>query len=226
MGTHVICTVAKLGVSALKALVLSLSVGLVPFFGGAVADSGADGHAVALPVARFLAVVATALGAGVDPHGLAPRDHSGPGAICVAVWTLSALRTALPFLVDRVDAGRGGAVRHQAAGDSVAVARALLTLRGLEVFSQLVHISPVFAAYLLAPRTAVGRVVANMNTSCRERSALRPGARRPLSGTFTLRAMVRIQKVPFSHVIYTAVGFTGVHLSGDGECQTARDTEH
>lgn len=55
--------------------------------GGAVANAGADGQPVALPVAGLLAVVATALGAGVDPYGLAPWDHPGPGGVRVAVRT-------------------------------------------------------------------------------------------------------------------------------------------
>lgn len=106
----------------------------MPVLGGAVTNSGTHGHPVALPVAGFLAVMATALGAGVDPNVLAPWDYSGPGSICVTVWAVSALRTALPFLIDGVDAGRGRAVGHKATGDAVTVTRALLTFRGLEVF--------------------------------------------------------------------------------------------
>lgn len=45
--------------------------------------------------------------------------------------TVLALRATLALLVNRVDAGWGGTVCHEAPRDAVVLTRALLTLRGL-----------------------------------------------------------------------------------------------
>lgn len=52
-----------------------------------VFEAGAGGEAVSLPVAGVLAVVAATLGAGVDPDGLARRNHLAARAVDVAVGT-------------------------------------------------------------------------------------------------------------------------------------------
>lgn len=175
------------------------------------------GHTVALPVARILPVVASALGTGIDPHWLPSWDHLCLGRVCVTIWAFFALWTALPFLVDRVDTRRGGAICHQAAGDAVHVTGALLALRGLELFSELKDLSPVLAAYFLAPRAAVGWVVADMDTSWGQRGAFGSSAGRSFDSALTLGTVIRVQKVPLAYIIDTAIGLTGVHLPRHGK---------
>lgn len=94
----------------------------------AVFETGTGGETVSLPVACILAVMATALGAGVDPDGISRWNHLTAGGIDVAVRTLLALRTAFSRLVDGVDTWRRGAICNQTAGDAITVAGTLLTL--------------------------------------------------------------------------------------------------
>lgn len=82
----------------------------------------------------------------------------------------------------------------------------------LEVLAQFVHDSSVLAAYLLAPGAAVGGVVADMDAGSRQRGALGAETHRALCGALTLRAVVRVQKVPFPHEVYAAVLFAGAFL--------------
>lgn len=90
----------------------------------------------------------------------------------------------------------------------------------LKVLPQVVHHSSVLTADLLAPRAAVGGVVADMDARSREGGALGAGTRRALRGALALCAMVRVQKVPFSHVVDAAVGLAGaVLLRGHREAE-------
>lgn len=82
----------------------------------------------------------------------------------------------------------------------------------LEVLPQLVHHSSVLTPDLLAPGAAVGGVVADMDACSRERGALSAGTCGALSGALTLGAVIRVQKIPFSHVVYAAVSLAGAFL--------------
>lgn len=82
----------------------------------------------------------------------------------------------------------------------------------LEVLAQFVHDSSVLAAYLLAPGAAVGGVVADMDAGSRQRGALGTEAHAALCGALTLRAVVRVQKVPFPHEVNAAVLLAGAFL--------------
>lgn len=148
------------------------------------------GQAVPFPVAHILPIVAAALGAGVHPDVLPRRDDPLLGGIGITIRTIFAAGTALPLLVDGVHTWWGGAVGHQAAGDAIDVTGALLTLRGLEVFAQLVDLSSVLTANLLAAGAAVGGVVTDMHAGGWQGGALCPGTGWPLCGTLTLCAMV------------------------------------
>lgn len=83
-------------------------------------------------------------------------------------------------------------------------------LAHLEVLPQLVHHPSVLAADLLAPGAAVAGVVADMDARGRQRGALGAGARGALGRALALGAVVRVQEVPFPHVVDAAVGLTGV----------------
>lgn len=96
-------------------------------FGFTVFKAGTGGEAVSLPVTGILAVVAAALGAGVDPDGLSGRNHLAAGCIGVAVGTLLAFRAALPRLVDGVDTWWRSTICDETAGDAITVTSALLT---------------------------------------------------------------------------------------------------
>lgn len=181
-------------------------------FRRAVFEAGAACQTVSLPVAGILPVMTTALGAGVDPDGLTSWNDPAAGRIDIAVRTFLAFRAAFARLVDGVDTRWRSAICNQTAGNAIIVTSALLTLRRLEVLTQVVHLSPILTPYLLAPGTAVGGVVADMDACSRERGALSPGARRALGGTLTLGAVIRVQKIPFPHVVYAAVGLAGALL--------------
>lgn len=79
----------------------------------------------------------------------------------------------------------------------------------LEALAQVVHDSSVLAAYLLAPGAAVGGVVAHMDTGSRQSGALGAVTNGAIYGALTLRAVVRVQKVQFPHVVNAAVFFAG-----------------
>lgn len=60
--------------------------------------------------------------------------------------------------------------------------------------------------------------MADMDAGGREGRALRPGTRRAFSGALTLGTMIRVQKIPFTHVVYASVGLAGaLLLSCNGE---------
>lgn len=82
----------------------------------------------------------------------------------------------------------------------------------LEILSQLVHHPSVLAADLLAPGAAVGGIVAHMDAGGREGGALGAGAHGPLRGALALGAVIRVQKIPLSHVVSTAVGLADILL--------------
>lgn len=130
----------------------------------AVLHTVTGSQSIALPIPSVLAVVASTLGTGVHPHCFAPWYYLGPRGIYITVWTILALRATLALLVDRVDAGWWSTVSHEAPCDAVVLTCALLTLRGLELFTQVVHLTTVLAAYLLAPWAAVSWIVAHMDT--------------------------------------------------------------
>lgn len=91
----------------------------------------------------------------------------------------------------------------------------------LEVLPQFVHHPSVLAPYLLAPRAAVGGVVADMDARSRERGALSAGTCGALGGALTLGAVIRVEKIPFPHEVNAAVGLAGGFLlSGDREART------
>lgn len=82
----------------------------------------------------------------------------------------------------------------------------------LEVLPQFVNHSSVLTPDLLAPGAAVGGVVADMDARGRERGALSAGTCGALSGAFTLGAVIGVQKIPFPHEVYAAVGLAGALL--------------
>lgn len=97
----------------------------------------------------------------------------------------------------------------------------------LEVLSQLVNHSSVFAPNPLTSGAAVSGVVADMDACSRERGAVSAGTRRALGGALTLGAVVRVQEIPFSNIVYAAVGLAGALLvSGDREAQTGLRAKH
>lgn len=88
----------------------------------------------------------------------------------------------------------------------------------LKVLPKLVHHPSVLTPDFLAPGAAVGRVVANVNARSRERGAFSAGTHGALRGALTLGAVIRVQEIPFSHVVYAAIGFAGaLLLSSDRE---------
>lgn len=82
----------------------------------------------------------------------------------------------------------------------------------LEVLPQFVHHSSVLTPDLLAPGAAVGGVVADMDARRRESGALSAGTCGALGGALTLGAVVGVQKIPFPHEVYAAVGLAGAFL--------------
>lgn len=82
----------------------------------------------------------------------------------------------------------------------------------LEILTQLIDLSPVLTPDLFAPGAAVGRVVAHVDTRCRERGALSARTGGALRGALTLGTVIRVQEIPFPHVIYAAIGFAGAVL--------------
>lgn len=95
----------------------------------------------------------------------------------------------------------------------------------LEVLAQVVHLSTVFTADPLAARTAVTRVVAHVDAGGGQRSALCPRAHRSLRRALTLRAVLRVQEVPLTHVVDRAVSLTCAVLPCHWEAKDARRTE-
>lgn len=148
----------------------------------------------------------------IHPDRVSGRDHLTPRVVHITVRTLLALGTALPRLVHWVHTGRRGTVCHQTAGDAISVTGALLTLRGLEVLSQLVHHCSVLTADPLAAGATVSGIVAHMDAGGRERRALSAGTRRALSRALALCAVVRVQEIPLSYIVNAPVGLTGALL--------------
>lgn len=110
--------------------------------------------------------------------------------IGIAVGTVFTPGAALSFLIHWVHTWWGGAIGYQAAGDPIHVTGALLTLRGLEVLPEFIHLSSVFTADLLAAWAAVGGVMADVHAGGWQSSALGPGTGWALWGALTLGAVI------------------------------------
>lgn len=52
-----------------------------------VVEAGACSHAVALPIAGILPIMASAFGAGIHPHCLSSGDYLCPSVVHIAVGT-------------------------------------------------------------------------------------------------------------------------------------------
>lgn len=148
------------------------------------------GQAVSFPVANILPIVTSTLGTSVHPHVLTGRNHATLRGISIAVGTVFTPGAALSFLIHWVHTWWGGAISYQAAGDPIHVTGALLTLRGLEVLPEFIHLSSVFTADLLAAWAAVGGVMADVHAGGWQSSALGPGTGWALWGALTLGAVI------------------------------------
>lgn len=95
----------------------------------------------------------------------------------------------------------------------------------LEVVAELVDLSPVLAADPLAARAAVARVVAHVDAGGGQCGALCPRAHRALRRALTLRAVLRVQEVPLTHIVHRAVRLTRPVLPGHRQAKDAQHAE-
>lgn len=64
--------------------------------------------------------------------------------------------------------------------------------------------------------------MANVDTCSWERGAFSAGTHGALSGALTLSAVIRVQEIPFSHVVNAAIGLAGaLLLSSDRKAKTS-----
>lgn len=92
----------------------------------------------------------------------------------------------------------------------------------LEALAELVHLSVVLTADPLAARAAVARVVAHVDAGGGQRGAFCLHAHRSLRRALALRAVLRVQEVPLTHVVHEAVRLASAVLTRHGEAEGAR----